>query len=124
YIAHDQHPDFYTTRFAQQYGVPAIPVQHHHAHLAAVAAEHSIQETVLGVALDGYGYGEEGAAWGGELFLYQHSHYQRFASLKPLPQPGGDSTIRQPWRMAASVLYQLKRLDQTAPLFTLLEKRI
>jgi hydrogenase maturation protein HypF len=108
-IAHDLHPDFYTTRFALSYGMPAYAVQHHHAHLAAVAAEHHVQEPSLGLALDGYGYGTNGEAWGGELLLLENTTFERLGSFYPLPQPGGDIAAREPWRMAASVMHVLGR---------------
>lgn len=108
-IAHDCHPDFYTTRFAQGYGIPVYAVQHHHAHLAAVLAEYHIQEPALGLALDGYGYGINGQAWGGELLLLDNTKFERIGSFLPLAQPGGDIAARQPWRMAASVFHALGR---------------
>lgn len=108
-IAHDLHPDFYTTRFAQNYGIPAFAVQHHHAHLAALLAEHHIQEPALGLALDGYGYGINGEAWGGELLLLENTTFERLGSFYPLPQPGGEYATREPWRMAASVMHVLGR---------------
>jgi len=111
YIAHDWHPDFYSTQWAQAQGVPAIGVQHHHAHCAAVMAEHHLQEPVLGLSLDGYGYGEQGESWGGELFLLEGARYQRLGHLKTLAQPGGDIAAREPWRMAVSVLHQLGKQE-------------
>ncbi|MBA2653761.1 MAG: carbamoyltransferase HypF [Gammaproteobacteria bacterium] len=107
YVAHDLHPNFYSTRFAKDYGLPAIAVQHHHAHLAAVAAEHHVLDPALGLALDGYGYGDDGSAWGGELMLINDATYQRLGSLLPMAQPGGDVAAREPWRMGASILHQL-----------------
>lgn len=109
YIAHDLHPNFYNTHFAYEYGVPTIAIQHHHAHLASVVAEHHVLEPVLGLVLDGYGYGEEGGAWGGELMLLEGTHYQRLGHLFPLSQPGGDAAAKEPWRMAVSALYQLDK---------------
>lgn len=106
-IACDLHPDFYTTQLAHDYNLPVIAVQHHHAHLASVASEHHILQPALGLALDGYGYGLDGAAWGGELMLFDNRHFQRLGSLLPLPAPGGDIATREPWRMAASVLQLL-----------------
>lgn len=106
-IAHDSHPDFYTTQFAQNYGIPVCAVQHHHAHLAAVAAEHHIQEPALGLALDGYGYGTNGESWGGELLLLENTSFQRLGRFYPLPQPGGDIAVREPWRMAAGIMFIL-----------------
>ena len=111
-VAHDRHPDFASTRLAEQLGLPTIPVQHHHAHLAAVAAEHRVIGPALGLALDGYGLGDGGAAWGGELMRIDGPRYKRIAGLAPLPQPGGDKAARQPWRMAAAVLAALGRGDE------------
>lgn len=107
YVVHDFHPDFYTTQIANHFGVPSYAVQHHHAHIASVAAEHHWVGPALGLILDGFGLGENQEQWGGELFLYQGSTYQRLASLYPLAQPGGDRAAREPWRMASSVLYAL-----------------
>lgn len=112
YLAHDLHPDFYTTQCAQQWNLPNIPVQHHHAHLASVAAEHRLSEPVLGLVLDGYGYGEDGNAWGGECLLLANYQYQRLGSLTPMLLPGGNKAAQEPWRMAAGVLYQLARIDE------------
>lgn len=108
-IAHDLHPDFYTSRFAQSFEVPTFAIQHHHAHLASVIAEHDIQQQVLGLALDGYGYGFNGEAWGGELLLLNHDSFTRIGSFSPLLQPGGEIAAREPWRMGASVLHFLGR---------------
>lgn len=106
-IACDLHPDFYTTQLAHEYNLPVMTVQHHYAHLASVACEHHILQPALGLALDGYGYGLDGSAWGGELFLFDNMRLQRLGSLLPLPAPGGDIATREPWRMAASVLQLL-----------------
>ncbi|OGV40728.1 MAG: carbamoyltransferase HypF [Legionellales bacterium RIFCSPHIGHO2_12_FULL_42_9] len=106
-IACDLHPDFYTTQLAHDYNLPVVTVQHHHAHLASVASEHHILQPALGLALDGYGYGLDGNAWGGELLLFDKTYFQKLGSFLPLPAPGGDIVAREPWRMAASVLQQL-----------------
>ena len=108
-IAHDLHPDFLSTRFALEYSKPALAVQHHHAHLAAVAAEHHITTPVLGLALDGFGLGENNQHWGGELLLLNQAHYQRLGHLSLLKQAGGDRASQEPWRMAASVFFHLGR---------------
>ena len=110
-IAHDLHPDFISSRYAFAAGLKTEAIQHHHAHLAAVLAEQHIQEPVLGLVLDGYGMGDDGSAWGGELMLLQNADYQRLGHLKPLAQPGGEQAAREPWRMAASVMHALGRSD-------------
>ncbi|MCL9684945.1 carbamoyltransferase HypF [Legionella maioricensis] len=117
-IAHDLHPDFYTTRLAQHYGIPALAIQHHHAHLASVAAEHGIQHRILGLALDGYGYGLLGEARGGEFFLFENATFEPLGSFYPLLQPGGEIVAREPWRMAASILHCLGRGSEISKRFS------
>jgi len=105
-VVSDMHPDFHTTRYAQKSGLPHLQVQHHFAHVLAPLLEHKIppQKKVLGVSLDGYGYGEDGLAWGGEFLLADYSSFQRLAHFKYVPLPGGDLASKQPWRMALSYL--------------------
>ena len=106
-VAHDKHPDFYSTQIATHFKVPTFAIQHHQAHLAACAVEYGLITPALGLALDGFGLGDNNQSWGGELLYYQGTNYQHLGSLQPLLQPGGDAVIKQPWRMAASVLFAL-----------------
>jgi len=108
-VAHDLHPDFPSTRFAQGLDLPSMAVQHHHAHAAAIVAEHGIDGPVIALALDGFGLGPSNQSWGGELLLADGAHYRRLGHLALLPQPGGDAAAREPWRMAAAVLHRLGR---------------
>ena len=100
----DLHPDYMTTRFAESIGLPLKKVQHHHAHIASVMAEHHLDEPVIGIAYDGTGYGTDGAIWGGEIFLADYSKFERLFHLNYMPLPGGDAAIKHPIRIAYAYL--------------------
>ena len=128
-LAHDLHPDFFSTHLAQrlalELGISAIAVQHHHAHIAAVLAEHGAQRDmksdtarpVIGIALDGVGLGTDGVAWGGEVLLVEGARCERVGHLSPLTLPGGDVAAREPWRMAAAALHACGMAEQIVPRF-------
>jgi len=105
-VVSDLHPDFHTTRYAQKTQIPHLQVQHHFAHVLAVLLEHEYpaDRKVLGVSFDGYGYGADGKAWGGEFLVTDYDGYTRFAHFAEVPLPGGDLAAKQPWRMALSYL--------------------
>jgi len=108
-IAHDLHPDFPSThlalRLAGELGVPALAVGHHHAHIAAICAEHAVNEPIVGLAIDGVGLGPDGGLWGGELLRVSGARCERMGHLQPLRMPGGERAAREPWRMAVSALH-------------------
>ena len=105
--AADTHPGYQTRRWAEDGGLPLTGVQHHHAHIAAVMAEHGVSagERVIGFAFDGTGYGPDGAIWGGEVLLAGYESFERAAHLRYVPLPGGDATIRRPYRAALAHLW-------------------
>lgn len=104
-VAHDLHPAYLSTRFAAVARIPhKVGVQHHHAHIASVMAEHDLHEPLIGVALDGTGYGTDGTIWGGEFMVADRCDFERVAHFKTYRLPGGDKAVEEPWRMAISVL--------------------
>lgn len=104
-VAYDLHPDYLATQYALESDIEhKIGVQHHHAHIASVLAEHGREGPVIGVAADGTGYGTDGALWGCEVMVADLSTFERVAHLDYVPLPGGEQAIRQPWRMGAVYL--------------------
>jgi hydrogenase maturation protein HypF len=108
----DLHPDYASTRWAEESGLPIIRVQHHQAHVAACAAENHVEGPYLGVSWDGTGYGLDGAIWGGEFFHVDDQRvevgkYERVAHLRPFGLPGGDAAVREGWRSAASLMLEV-----------------
>jgi hydrogenase maturation protein HypF len=100
-VVRDLHPGYLSTRIAEEMrlGEP-LAVQHHHAHVAAVAAEHGVTDPVIGIAYDGTGYGDDGAVWGAEILVADLTSYERVCHLRYAPLPGGESAVRNPWRVA------------------------
>jgi hydrogenase maturation protein HypF len=104
-IAYDLHPDYLSTKWARtQKQVRIVGVQHHHAHIASCMAENKVEGKVIGLALDGTGYGTDGQIWGGEALLADLTGFERAAHFAYVPMPGGAAAIREPWRMALSYL--------------------
>ena len=113
-IVHDMHPQYFSTKWAsEQFDIKTIAVQHHHAHLAACMAENKLSDPVIGIIMDGTGYGTDGTIWGGEILVGDYNNYDRFAHFEQIPLPGGDAAIKSPWRTAISYLY--KTFDSSIP---------
>jgi hydrogenase maturation protein HypF len=106
-VAHDCHPEYLSTKYAlERTALVPIAVQHHHAHLAAVLAEHGFDGPALGAIFDGTGYGTDRTIWGGELLFGDLASFERDGSLWPVRMPGGEAAIREPWRMACAWLIE------------------
>jgi hydrogenase maturation protein HypF len=104
-VAHDLHPDYFTTAYAlRRPELVKVAVQHHHAHVASAMAEHGLLGPVLGVAYDGTGYGTDGTSWGGEILLADSRGFERLAALRPVRLAGSDRAIREVWRIALALL--------------------
>ncbi len=103
----DLHPDFSSTRWARRLGLPVLPVPHHHAHASALAGEHRRREPLLVFTWDGVGLGEEGTLWGGEALLGSPGQWRRVASLRPFRLPGGERVVREPWRSALGLCWEV-----------------
>ena len=104
-VAYDLHPDYLSTKYALALpDLPKIGVQHHHAHIASCIAENGLEGDVVGVALDGTGFGTDGTIWGGEFLKANLRDFERLAHLKQVPMPGGSMAIKEPWRMAMAYL--------------------
>jgi hydrogenase maturation protein HypF len=116
-VACDLHPDYASTHWAEKAGLPLIRVQHHQAHVAACAAENNVQGAYLGISWDGTGYGLDGAIWGGEFFYVENqrvenqrvegNQFERIAHLRSFGLPGGDAAVREGWRSAASLMFEV-----------------
>jgi hydrogenase maturation protein HypF len=137
-VVHDLHPGYLSTQWARQWreerSLPLIAVQHHHAHIAGCMAEHSLDGPVIGLSLDGTGYGSDGRIWGGEVLISTLDRFERFAHLDYVPMPGSEAAIHEPWRMAFAHLHAaeieiespeiLERLHATAQEARILKRMI
>ncbi|MHB8780597.1 MAG: carbamoyltransferase HypF [Candidatus Geothermincolia bacterium] len=115
-VAHDLHPDYLSTRFANDQPLPRLAVQHHHAHIASCLADNGVTGAALGLALDGMGYGEDGTIWGGELLFVDGHRCERLAHFATFRQAGGDAATTRIYRLAAALLYEVygRRLEEFA----------
>jgi hydrogenase maturation protein HypF len=115
-VVSDLHPLYFTTRFAEQFaeahGIELLKVQHHHAHVASVMAEHDLQEPVIGVSFDGTGYGTDGAIWGGEFLVCRDADFRRAGHLEYIKMLGGDSSMKEGWKSSLSYLYHFRKQDE------------
>jgi len=116
FVAADMHPDYLSTRFAMDTGLPVFQVQHHFAHAASVMAEHDIRDKVLALVLDGAGYGPDRTVWGGEILKCTPLGFKRLGNLRPFLLPGADMAARQPWRTALALIYTAGLTDKDLPL--------
>ncbi len=122
-VAHDLHPDYLLSAYAlERAGVELLGVQHHHAHLAAVLAEHGESGPAVGAIYDGSGYGSDATVWGGELLVGDLERFERVGHLRPAGLPGADRAVREPWRMACAWLAQATGDPQPAIPVDLLDR--
>ncbi len=113
-IVCDMHPEYLSSKWAHEQDLPVIEVQHHHAHVVSVMAEHGLHDAVCGIAFDGTGYGVDGCIWGGEVLLANRQAFERFANFAYVPMPGGAAAIKNPLRMAYGVLWAFDLLEHPA----------
>ena len=108
-IAYDLHPEYLNTKWMQENDsfndIDLYGIQHHHAHIVSCMAENGIDHKVIGFAMDGTGYGSDGAVWGGEVLISELTYFERYTHFSYMPLPGGDLAIREPWRIAMAYLY-------------------
>src|SRR6516162_999763 len=106
-VAADAHPDYLSTRFAREAGLPVVSVQHHYAHVLACMAENELDPPAFGIAWDGTGHGSDGTIWGGEFLKVTATGFERFAHLRTFGLPGGEAAIKEPRRSALGLLYEI-----------------
>ena len=108
-VACDLHPKYNSTRVAEEMGLPVVKVQHHYAHILSCMAENDCSDPVIGVSFDGTGYGTDGTVWGGEILLADYHGFERYGSIEPFLQIGGDISAKEGWRIAVSLIYSLTK---------------
>ncbi|MDD3169424.1 MAG: carbamoyltransferase HypF, partial [Eubacteriales bacterium] len=125
-IVSDLHPRYYTTgcaeKLARMRGIPHLKVQHHHAHVASVMAEHDLREPVIGVSFDGTGYGTDGAIWGGEFLICEDTDFRRAGHLEYIRMLGGDSSMKEGWKSAFSYLHHYRKYSERQELQSILSE--
>jgi hydrogenase maturation protein HypF len=126
-VAYDLHPEYLSTKYALELGnqfshLKLVPVQHHHAHIVSCMVDNKVKNPVIGVALDGTGYGSDGRIWGGEFMIADYKGLQRMGHLEYLPLPGGSAAIKRPYRTATGYLLKLLGEDSISPKLAFLKK--
>lgn len=124
-VACDMHPDYASTQWARASGLPVVEIQHHEAHAASCAAENDVRGDYLAVSWDGTGYGRDGTVWGGEFFLVRGGAFERIAHLRTFRLPGGEAAVKEGWRSAASLLWEIEgagALAETPAIARMLER--
>jgi len=115
FLACDLHPDYISTQYAcllrDKLEIPLFRIQHHHAHIVSCMAEHGLDEPVIGVSFDGTGFGTDGTVWGGEFLVAEPGNFERYTFFDPVPLPGGEKAILEPWRTACSYLIKYMGRD-------------
>ena len=106
-VAADMHPDYLSTKYARECGIPMVSIQHHHAHVAACMAENELDGPALGISWDGTGYGLDGTIWGGEFLLTDRSGFNRMATFRKFRLPGGSPAVKEPRRTAMGMLFEM-----------------
>jgi len=128
-IVCDKHPRYETTRwakwFSEKEGIPLIEIQHHYAHILSCMAENGVKDKVLGIAWDGTGYGDDGTLWGGEFLIADYRNYERVFHFKPFKLIGGEKAVKEPRRVALSLLFEIfgkEAIDLEIPTLRAFEK--
>lgn len=106
-IVSDLHPEYLSTKYAQEAGLELVQVQHHHAHIASAMVENGLDEKIIGVSFDGTGLGDDGNIWGSEFFICDFNDYERKLHFNYIPLPGGDAATKEPWKIVVSLLYKV-----------------